>query len=814
MPGVLTGVRVLDVTSGVAGPMAGMLLADQGAEITRIEPPGGDPFRDHPGYRTWLRGRRTVPLDLTAPEDRARFDALVAQADVVVESHSPATAARLGLTDDRLRTLNPAVILCSISGYGDTAAAERPAFDALVAARTGLQWEVRGWPGGSIGRLCGRAPMFPDLDVPEGCGEGPDRDGPVFSMSAWPSLAACFLATTGISAALFARRRTGVGQHVRTSLLQGVLALTIGGWQRPEHPDAPFYESWIFDPRGSKGAFRCADGRWVHHWVPNPAFVLGASQGERLEVSPAIASPRQDPTRIGPNTEELVVLHHYYPELAAAFARFPADDWVRAGAEVGVALQPVRSPEEALADPALLADGCVARVVHPSLGPVRQVGVAYRLHADPGAVAPPERPLGPDEEFAARAAADGRATRPDPPRRTAPRRPPLDGIRVVDLGLAVAGPFSTQVLSDLGADVVKVNTLWDGFWHSTHIAHACNRGKRSLAVDLKRADGLALVHELVRRADVVQHNMRYDAAVRLGLGHEALAELNPRLVYCHSRGHDRGPRAAMAGNDQTGAALAGVSFEDGAVAQGGKPLWALTSMGDTGNGFLAAIGIIQALYERDATGLGQFVDTSIVNACLLNTSYATITESGEALPRPHLDRMALGLAAGYRLYGCTDGWLCVAVLSPAHWAALDGVLGGTLAADRRFAGPEARARHDAELTELLAERFATDTATAWFDRLDAAGVPCEISSPDYALGVFDDPELRDRGWVTSYHQRAVGRLDQFGLLIDFDETPGRIAGPPLTVGDGTRAILRELGRTDTEIDALVAAGVVLEAPTG
>ncbi len=262
----------------------------------------------------------------------------------------------------------------------------------------------------------------------------------------------------------------------------------------------------------------------------------------------------------------------------------------------------------------------------------------------------------------------------------------------------------------------------------------------------------------------------------------------------------------MAGNDQTGAALAGVSYEDGAVHAGGKPIWSLTSMGDTGNGFLAAIGIIQALYHRDRTGEGQFVDTSIVNACLLNASTTTIRETGEPFPRAQLDADLFGLAAGYRLYETADGWLCLAALTDAHWAALADVLDepALLVADREKA--------DGDLVDLLVARFATRSAAEWFAVLDAAGVPCEISDPDFGLGVFDDPELIERGWVTSYEQRRVGKMEQLGQLIDFSATPGRIAGPPLTVGDSTREILLELGMTDADIDRLVAERVILDDP--
>ena len=214
----------------------------------------------------------------------------------------------------------------------------------------------------------------------------------MFPYTQIPALGAAYLATTAISAALFARGATGRGQRVETSQLQGVLAATWGAWQRAEQPDAPGYDTWIFDSRGMRGMFECADDRWVSYWVPAPGFVLGASAGDTLAVSDDTRPISEDPSRILPDPNELVVLHHYFPEMAKAFKRFRADEWVRVAAEVGVALQPVRSPEEALADPALLACGSVITVPIDGLGDVRQVGVGYRL-ADrpaPPPVAPPE----------------------------------------------------------------------------------------------------------------------------------------------------------------------------------------------------------------------------------------------------------------------------------------------------------------------------------------------------------------------------------------------------------------------------------------
>ena len=146
MPGVLAGLKVLDLSWGVAGPMTTMLLVDHGAEVTKIEPPGGDPYRGQLGYKVWNRGKRSAVLDLKAPDDLHSFLALAGAADILVESYAPGVTARLGIDYERLSKINPRLIYVSITGYGrDNAHADRPGYDALVAARTGLQWEQRGF---------------------------------------------------------------------------------------------------------------------------------------------------------------------------------------------------------------------------------------------------------------------------------------------------------------------------------------------------------------------------------------------------------------------------------------------------------------------------------------------------------------------------------------------------------------------------------------------------------------------------------------------------------------------------------------------
>ena len=810
MPGVLDGIRVLDLSWGIAGPMATMLLADHGAKVTKIEPPGGDPFRDQLGYRGWQRGKRSAVLDLKDDDECAKFLRLASQADVLIESFSPGTTTRLGIDYATLSALNPRLIYCSITGYGrNNQHSSRPGFDALVAARTGLQWEQRGWPGGAAPRLAGQAPLPDAVEVSEDGIQGAPRQGPLFPASRFPSLGAFYAATTAISAALRARELTGRGQWVETSLLRGALAAGVMAYGKAEKFEDSGYMTWVGDSRSPKGLFECRDGRWVHCWPPNPRFMLSAAEGDEINANPNLAV-REDPDRIGLGPEEISVLSYYQAPMAAAASKFTADQWTQAGAEAGVCIQTVRSPEEAFSDPLLLADGCVAEIDDPQVGAMRTVGVAYELETSRGEIRAAAPVTGQHQDEVISEA----LSLPAPKATSAPQGTdlpggPLEGITVLDFGLAVAGPFGTQVLSDLGAQVIKINAKHDWYWHQNQIAMCCNRGKSSIAIDLKHPDSKRLVRDLIASADVLMHNMRYPAAVKLGIDYETLKQAFPRLVYCHTRGFERGVREQLPGNDQTGACLAGVEWEDGGCAKGGKPLWSLTSMGDTGNGFLAAIGICQALYAREKTGCGQWVETAIVNAQLLNASHAAARPDGSGFERPLLDAMQTGFSAGIRLYPTKQGWLCLSLIKDAHWSALGmGLNEPMFLPGGRFHEPAARKHADEEIARLIGDILATKSAEEWFRRLDAAGVPVEISSDRASIEMWDDAEAHEHAWVASYQHRVVGKLGQVGLAFEFSDTPARVQGGPCIVGADTRAILEGLGYDASRIDRLFESGVV------
>jgi crotonobetainyl-CoA:carnitine CoA-transferase CaiB-like acyl-CoA transferase len=815
MTGVLDGITVLDLSQGIAGPMAGMLLRDHGASVTRVEV-GEDPFAGLAAYRVWNRGKRSALFDAADPADAGRLRRLAERADIVIESFGPGGAERLGLGHDELAAVNPGLIYCSLSAYGDLPGhAGRPGYDALVAARTGHNYEGIGTMGGTVGRLSGSGPMVPDFAGDPDWLVGPHRDGPAFEPIPWISLACGYLATLGINAALRVRGLTGRGQRVSTSLLQGALATTIMAWQRVENPNAEGYLTWIMDKRAPKGFFKCSDGKWMHQWVALPEFFITDEQGDGPLSAKGRKSPRQATMRFSTEASEMVLLTYYAPQLTEIAARYPLEDWVRVGAEVGIPLQPVRSPEEALLDPALQADGCVAEVDDPDYGRILEVGRTYSLSLCPDDPPAAVHVRGADTE-AVRAEADAPAgSRPSTPvadgqAGAAQLDAPLAGITVLDLGVAVAGPFGTQLLADLGADVIKVNNMTgDPFWMRSGIAMTANRNKRSIALDLKSAEGMAVLRDLVARADIVQHNMRYPAAVRLGVDYESLRQLKPDLIYCHTRGFEQGARELLPGNDQTGAALAGTSYLDGGTGDGGRPLWSNTSLGDTGNGFLSAIGMIQALYHRERTGEGQFVDTSIIYAQLLNACSWVTPDGQVSADRPDMDKNMEGVSALHRIYRCADGrWLALAAFTYPQFEALAAVLGyPALASHERFATSGRKGPDDAALTEQIAAILATRPGPEWFATLDAAGVPVELADPDFVLGVFDDPELVSRGWVTTVKHPVVGSMDLCGKLIDFSETPGRIVSGPLVPGQHTQAILARLGYDDERIAKLIETGV-------
>jgi crotonobetainyl-CoA:carnitine CoA-transferase CaiB-like acyl-CoA transferase len=390
----------------------------------------------------------------------------------------------------------------------------------------------------------------------------------------------------------------------------------------------------------------------------------------------------------------------------------------------------------------------------------------------------------------------------------------LEGVRVIDFGQYLAGPFGPMILGDLGADVIKVEPVTgDSMRMAAKPFFGCQRGKRDIALNVKDPRGLEIALELVRTADVVHHNMTAGVATKLGIDYPACKAVKPDIVYCNTWAYGLdGPLARFGGLDPLYQASSGLEYESAAVRDGNTPLYYRFGMCDASNAMLSVVAVLGALYHRMRTGQGQEVWTSLFDGGAIYTSDAHLV-GGVPAPRPHLDKDLMGLSATYRLYRTQDDdWICIAAVTDEHFRSLCGALGvPDLPDDDRFADVAGRLEHRRQLESILEPCFRTKTAVFWTRTLDDAGVPNDVPLDTHGgeTPLYDSDNI-ELGLIARYQHPVMGDMRQFGQLINFSETASRVAGPPPLVGQDTRAVLRELGRRDPDIDALIADGICYE----
>src|SRR5881396_1640735 len=390
----------------------------------------------------------------------------------------------------------------------------------------------------------------------------------------------------------------------------------------------------------------------------------------------------------------------------------------------------------------------------------------------------------------------------------------LDGLRVLDLSNQLSGPYCAMLLGDLGADVIKVEHPVGGDPARLGAPHrggesapfmTVNRNKRSITVDLKTPDGLAIARRLAARADVVLENWRPGAAARLGLGYDDVRRLNPRVVYCSISGFGQtGPYASRGGFDRIAQGMSGLMSINGDAD--GPPLVVPIPIADIGTGMFGLVGILAALAHRERTGEGQAVDASLLETPIAWSVYeaAAFFATGE-VPR----RLGQGhrTAAPYQAFRTADGWINLGGGSPTFWPIICRVLGvPALVEDTRFATPPLRVKNRAALAELLQARFTTAGTAAWLERLEAAGVP---AGPILDYGqVFADPHVRHREMAVEVEHPRAGRSRVLGIPVKLSSTPGSIRRPAPTLGQHTDEVLKELGYDAAAVANLKARNIV------
>jgi crotonobetainyl-CoA:carnitine CoA-transferase CaiB-like acyl-CoA transferase len=768
MAGPVEGLRVVDCSSGSAGPRATGLLADYGADVVWVEPPGGDPLRrGAPECASVVnRGKRSVELDLDDPEARQGLLPLIERAEVFVESWRPGVAERLGLGYEALHARNPALVYVSISGFGEDSDLDLPGYEPIVQAVVGSMSE-----------------------------QAAHRDGPVYLGFPFASLGASSLALIGALAALRRARGDGYGRHVRTSLLDGALAYHSMMWGESDAamaaPDAPLPLQQTATMRLVTRSFECADGEYLGlHTGAVGAFgramrVLGLD--DRIP-------PSADGMDMGvPLTDEQIPILQF--ELVAIFKTRPRGEWVQLFLDADVCAVEHLRPTEVYDTPQARHNGMVVTVDDPALGPVQQVAPAIKFSATPGSVRAPAPTSGEHTDVVFSTVAGWPA--PDAPTRApvADPRPLLAGVRILDLGAYYAGPYSSRLLADLGADVVKIEPLaGDPLRGIERPFFSAQAGKRAMAANLKDPALARVTEAMLRQADVIHHNLRPGAAERLGLDDASVRALNPGIVYLHAPGWgSTGPFAMRQSFAPMMSGYAGVTYE---VAGRYNPPLPPSGNEDPGNGMLGAIAILLALLHRDRAGVGQSVENPQLNATMGHLAHIVRTPGGEVMGAGRLDPLQMGVGPFDRLYETSDGWVCVVAPTAEEQRALLETMAVEAVDD------------DERQTDRLIAAFAPRCARDVVTRLRAAGVAAVEPVGRNLHAFMNDFEARQTGRVAELPHPRLGYVRELDVLVrvtDAATTPHRLA-PGL--GEHTDELLTELGCSPQEIAALRARRAV------
>lgn len=392
---------------------------------------------------------------------------------------------------------------------------------------------------------------------------------------------------------------------------------------------------------------------------------------------------------------------------------------------------------------------------------------------------------------------------------------PLDGLKVIEVGVAMAGPFCAMTLADYGADVVKIERMgsgdesrrWSPFFAdgTSHYFVAANRNKRSLEIDLKQPAGVELFRKLAADADVVIDNFRVGALDKLGIGYDDLSRDNPRLIYCSISGFGTsGPRVHDRANDIFMQAFAGNMSVTGEEGRG--PVKAGISVADVGGGMFGVIGILLALQARERSGRGQRVDTSLLEGQIAMLSYhlTYYFASGEA---PVRRGAAMNLSPAYRAFEAADGWIVVGAFTDRMWNGVCRVVGRPeWIDDPQLQTAADRSGHRDQLVGELNRIFATRTVDAWIADLEDEDVPAtRVNSIDQIVA---DPQVQAREMVVELDHDGIGKVRMAGLPIKLSRTPGSVRTSAPRLGEHSYAIARELGLDADAVAALVRDGVI------
>lgn len=796
---ICSGLRVLDLSRTWTGALATLLLADAGAEVIKIEAPGGDPTWQHYASPLWHRGKKSAFLDLKTPEGNETLRRLAARSDVLLHTLMPGADKRLAADYETLRKVNPGLIYCTVSGFGPLKGLENvKGYDAIVAAHTGRFHVFR---------------------------KQLDREGPKFGALPVASFGAGMLALQGILSALIVREQTGLGQKVETSLLQSLIAYDWYWlmWQlerRGLNPQLGYTET---EPTPQYFVCPTKDGRWLQmanameHLFYN--WVIGIGLGDYLADSRFSRFP---------NTDSKEVEEELYHRMFNRMEERTLDDWTRTFmTEVDAASEPFRHTHEAFSHPQVISNAHTMTVETPDGRFIKQPSRIASFAETPVSITRPAPLPGQHTSEIIALSRNGHRRSAMPSNGAHPPKP-LEGLTIIDFASWIATPLGPSILADLGLRVIKVEPLGGEPWRDIGLMGLrTHQSKESVAVDLKTEEGRNIVYRLIERADAVVHNYRPGVPERLGIDYATLSKINPGLVYLYGAGYgSEGPYSHRSVMHPIPGAVAG-----GALYQAGRgsppPPGARLSYPETRSiakalsvsneanpdvsaSMIVAVSLLMALYVKKKTGKGQYVEPTMVGTGLFVNSDDYVRFPGKPsrrLPDPDL----FGIHALYRMYESCEGWLFLACATQREWAILCRSLNRErLIDDSRFATPDSRLENDKELATILSTVFKTRPAPEWQALMVPKGVACVTIYPDdFSDFVNTDPRIKDAGLMVDQEHPLLGKYQRYGPMINFSDTKGVNLGPITVIGEHTASVLTEFGYTPDQIEDFASRKIVV-----
>jgi len=798
----------------MAGGLATAVLADFGSDVIKIEPPAGDPFRSHPAWIAWNRGKKSAALDLKTAQGRTQAQRLAEQADVVLESFRPGVAARLGIDYATLSAINPRLVYGSISGWGQQGPLSRVAgYEGAVAAKSGRMTDFEGQM---------------------------NREGPTYTAVQVATWAASQAAVRGMLAAILARDSTGRGQWVQTSILQNMIPYDLAGLvmrqlsrQHPKNFPPNSLGAAIRLPMLQYIPVRTKDGHWLQHANLMDrlfrAYLKAVGLGWVLEEDLFKTAPilKHEPREA---LRELILNKMQERTL---------DEWMQVYmADGNVAAEPYRYAADGMKHEQFVHNHHTVEIADPRVGRLTALNLLASLSDTPGEVGGPAPELGQHtaeilQRIASRphptASAVAGKTNGDAPTR-APAKPLLDGITMLDFSMVIAGPYAAEMLAEMGVRVFKVDATPEreqtistgGGMAPMNLKNYA--GKEAIQVNLQSPEGQQIIHQLIARADVLLHNFRPGVPERLAIDWETCRRINPRLIHVYVGTYGAsGPHRRRPGAHPIPGALLG-----GALRQAGranppppdqpmnleeiKEVSRLLMRANEGNpdpntSQAVATSIMLALLARARSGSGQAIEVTM----LQGNAWANADEAYDYNGRPPYalpDAQCYGLNALYRLYQTSEGWVFLACVSDREWKAFCmAVDRPDLLADSRFASASARTEHEVELAPEIGKIFAARPAGEWEQLLTAAGVACVQA--DWSVGRFleEHPQAAANRMTVEVDSPRFGKYLRHGAIIDFSDAPARLGHGPF-LGEHTVRMMQELGYTGEQIAELRARGVI------